>query len=460
MTSSTAHNVDLAVIGSGGAAMSAAIHARTKGASVVLVEQGVVGGTCVNVGCIPSKTLLAAGHSRHAAMANPFPGAATQADGVDFAALVAQKDDLAGRLRQVKYVDVAAAYGFEIRPGTASFADPGTLLVGGEPLPAHRYVIATGVEPAVPDLTGLADVDYLTSTTAMDLKQLPDSLLIIGGGPVGMEQAQLFARLGVSVRLVGRLAPHGEPELTSGLLEVFRDDGIEVVEDRVTGIAAGSHGVVAITAHDRRIHGERLLVATGRRPAANHLNLPAAGIRTDDRAFVMTDAQQRTSNPLVLAAGDITGQPQHVYAAAAAGRVAALNALGHNERVDYTGLPAVTFTNPQLASSGLSEAQATAAGHRCICRVLPLSDVPRALVNHDTRGAIKVVADADSHRVLGVHALADAAGEMMLAATYAIKAGFTVEQLADTWAPYLTMAEGLRITAGLFRDELPTSCCA
>jgi mercuric reductase len=172
------------------------------------------------------------------------------------------------------------------------------------------------------------------------------------------------------------------------------------------------------------------------------------------------DAEQRTSNPTVFAAGDVSGAPQYVYVAAASGKVAADNALGGSDRVTYTGLPQVTFTRPQLASAGPTEAEALAQGHRCECRLLNLTDVPRALVNRDTRGAVKLVADADTGRVLGVHALADGAGEIMLAATYAIKAAFTVDQVADTWAPYLTMAESLRIVAGLFRNQMPTSCCA
>ncbi len=452
--------VDLAVIGSGGAAMAAAINARVRGASVVLVERGVLGGTCVNVGCVPSKTLLAAAGTRHAAMTNPFAGVPTSAGGVDYGALVAQKDELVGRLRQAKYADVAEAYGFDVRPGIARFRGPDALLVDGAPLPACAYLIATGSEPAVPHLPGLGDVDFLTSTTAMELDELPASLVVVGGGYVGMEQAQLFAHLGTKVTVVGRLAPRAEPELAARLHDVFCDDGITVVTDRAASVESGEQGIVVTTRAGRRVAGRQLLVATGRGPRTAGLNLPAAGVETDDRGFVVVDTQQRTSNPRIFAAGDVSGAPQYVYVAAATGKVAAINALGGSDRVDYTGLPAVTFTRPQLASAGISEAAALAQGHRCDCRLLDLSDVPRALANRDTRGAVKVVADADTGRVLGVHALADGAGEMMLAATYAIKAGLTVDELADTWAPYLTMAESLRITAGLFRNQMPTSCCA
>lgn len=458
------YDVDLAVVGSGGAAMSAAIAARQAGATVVLVERAVLGGTCLNVGCVPSKTLLAAAGTRHAALANPFPGAPTCADGVDLAALVGQKDELVGRLRQAKYADVAAAYGFEIRRGHAQFVDGGTLAVDGRPLLARAYVVATGAQPDRPDLPGLDEVDYLTSSTAMEQHLLPASLVVIGGGYVGMEQAQLFAHLGTRVTVVGRLAPRAEPELVAVLREVFAGDGITVLEEHATAVEASDGGVQVVTASGRRVRGQRLLVATGRRARTDGLDLAAAGVRTDKRGFVTVDEAQRTASPRVYAAGDVTGAPQYVYVAAATGRVAAVNALAGDgtrpARVDYAGLPSVVFTRPQLASAGLTEADALAAGHACACRVLDLADVPRALVNRDTRGAVKLIADAGTGRVLGVHALADGAGEMMLAATYAIKAGMSVDALADTWAPYLTMAESLRIVAGTFRNELPTSCCA
>jgi len=455
--------IDLVVIGSGGAAMSAGITARQHGASVVLVERGTVGGTCVNIGCVPSKTLLAAAGARHGAQRNPFPGAPTSAGAVDLAALVAQKDELTAELRQAKYADVADAYGFEIRHGDARFADPDTLLVNGEPLRARAYVVATGAEPARPDLAGLDDVDYLTSTTAMEQDEVPESLVVVGGGYVGMEQGQLFAHLSSQVTIVGRLAPNAEPELRDVMRSVFAEDGITVIEEHAHDVERNGGHVVVTTTSGATARGTRLLVATGRRPRTPDLDLDAADARCDARGFLMVDDHQRSSNPRIFGAGDVTGAPQFVYVAAAAGRVAALNALDAREEpatVDYTGLPSVIFTRPQLASAGPTEAEALAAGHNCECRVLGLHDVPRALANHDTRGAVKVVADVDSGKVLGVHAVAEGAGEIMLAATYAIRAGMTVDDIADTWAPYLTMAESLRITAGLFRNEMPTSCCA
>jgi len=457
---------DLVVVGSGGAAMSAAITARQADKTVLLIDSGTLGGTCVNVGCVPSKTLLAISGHRAAAAANPFAGAPTSAGPVDLAALVSGKDELVEELRRDKYAAVADAYGFEVRHGTAAFAGDGTFTVDGQLLPAGAYLLATGAEPGHPDLPGLDSVDYLTSTTAMDQSELPASLVIIGGGYVGMEQAQLFAGLGTQVTLIGRLAPWAEPELREVMAAAFKRDGIRVPQHRASSVeATGPASVTVTTESGLRVSAERLLVAAGRTPRTAGLNLAAAGVKTDARGFIVVDEQQRTSHPGVYAAGDVTGGPQYVYVAAAQGRVAASNALGSARTaatVDYTGLPAVMFTRPQLASAGLSEQQALDAGYDCDCRTLALADVPRALVNADTLGAVKLVADAVTGRLLGVHAAADAAGELMLAATYAIKAGMTVREMADTWAPYLTMAESLRLAAKLFEpgDQLPTSCCA
>jgi len=352
--------VDLAVIGSGGAAMAAAIAARQAGRTVTLIEHATLGGTCVNVGCVPSKTLLAAAGARHGALANPFSGAPTSVLEVDLAGLVEQKDELVGRLRQGKYAAVADAHGFDVRPGHARFTGPDTLTVDGTPLPARAYLIATGAEPARPALPGLDDGDWLTSTTAMEQTEVPESLVVIGGGYVGMEQAQLFAHLGSRVTLIGRPAPAAEPELAEVLCAVFADDGITLVRDRATAVEHTGGQVVVSTRSGQRASGARLLVATGRVPRTVDLGLEAAGVATDGRGFVVVDEHQRTSHPRIFAAGDVSGAPQYVYVAAATGRVAALNATGaaggRAATVDYTGMPSVVFTRPQLASAGLSRA--------------------------------------------------------------------------------------------------------
>ena len=456
------HDYDLAVIGSGGAAIAAAIRATTLGARVAVIERGTVGGTCVNIGCVPSKTLLAGADARHTAASHPFEGLPTDAGPVDLGALVAQKDELVDRLRQSKYVDLADVYGFELIFGEARFVDADTLRVEGRLLRAGAYLIATGAEPRVPAIPGLADAGYLTSTTAMELKEVPARLVTIGGGYVGMEQSQLFARLGSRVTLVGRLAPRAEPELAAWMERVFADDGIEVLAERAVAVERDGEEVTVVTSGGTRLVADAVLVATGRSARVAALDTEAVGVDLDENGFVVVDEELRTSNAKVFAAGDVTGAPQFVYVAAAQGNLAAGNALaGEHRRMDYVGLPGVTFTDPVLASAGVTVAEAEAAGHAVEWRVLDLENVPRALANRDTRGAVKLVVDATTRKVLGVHAVAEGAGDLMLAATYAIKFGLTVDDLADTWAPYLTMSESLKLAAQSFRGDVKKlSCCA
>lgn len=338
--------------------------------------------------------------------------------------------------------------------------------VGGVFGPGTRPPSATHTAPSAffPRMGRAASASCATvsSNLKSTMSESYDLVVIGTGGYVGLEQAQLFAHLGVAGHPDRPVRPHAEPEAADVLHQVFSDDGIRVIQARATAVRPDGNGVLVRTGHGSEVSAERLLVATGRHADTGDLGLEAAGVKTDDRGFIVVDDHQRTTNPRIFAAGDVSGVPQYVYLAAQTGHAAAAaaGALGDPTTVDYTGLPAVAFTTPQLASAGLTEAEALARGHRRECRVLGAQDIPRALANHDMRGVLKLVVDPDSRKVLGVHAALDGAGDVMLAATYAIKFGLTVEDLADTWAPYLTMAEGLRIAAGLFRSTLPTSCCA
>jgi len=469
---------DLAIIGSGGAAFAAAITARDAGSSVVMIERGRVGGTCVNTGCVPSKALLAAAAARHDAATQRFPGIATQAGPVGMASLAGGTDDLVAAMRASKYAGLAADYGWEIIAGTARFAggpeapvlqvrlnDGGTATVE-----AGQYLAATGTAPWIPSIGGLADGGYLTSTTALELAELPESMLVIGGNAVGLELAQLFARLGVSVTVaeaLDRLAPFDEPEVSSAIEDVFDGEGIGILTAATVMSVRGDatdRSVTVKTAgeRERELAYGQILVAAGRHPVTAGLNLDAAGVKTGGRGEIITDEFGRTANPRIWAAGDVTGGPQFVYVAAAQGSAVAANALHNADRaVDCTALPRVTFTSPAIASAGMTEAELIGQGVACDCRVLPLSAVPRAIVARDTRGVIKLVAEAGTGRVRGVHAVADGAAEMITAASYAIRAQMTVTDLAAAWAPYLTMSESLRLAAQAFsRDVSRLSCCA
>ncbi|MGH3270532.1 MAG: FAD-dependent oxidoreductase, partial [Trebonia sp.] len=341
---------------------------------------------------------------------------------------------------------------------------------GSTAIEAGHYLVATGSAPLIPPIPGLEEAGYLTSTTAMELTVLPESLVVLGGNAVGLELGQLFARLGTRVTIVEaleRLAPFDEPEISAAIEGVLGDERVDVVTGAtVTGVRRNdtSRSVLLKTAAggERELACEQVLVATGRRPVAAGLNLAAVGMQAGGRGEIVTDTRQRTGNPRIWAVGDVTGGPPYVYTAAAQGSAAAANALFHAEReVDYTALPRVTFTSPAIASAGLTEAELVRSGTACDCRVLPLWAVPRAIVNRDTRGVVKLVVEAATGRVRGVHAVADGAGEIITAGVYAIRAGMTVQDLAGTWAPYLTLAEALRLAAQSFsRDVTRLSCCA
>jgi mercuric reductase len=392
----------------------------------------------------------------------------TRQVGIDLSALVSKKAEVVEELREEKYIDLAEHYGFDLIRGDARFSGPDRLDVDGREIGATHTVIATGSAPWAPPIDGLDAAGYLTSTTAMELSELPESLVVIGGNYIGLELGQVFANLGSKVTIVealDRIAPLEEPEISDVMTQILKEQGIDVVTSaKVTRVEAGPPKVVVAEAKggELRLTGAEILVATGRRPVLDGLDLEKAGVELDDRGGLVLDETLRTTNPNVLAAGDVTGAPQFVYVAAAQGTLAATNALTPaGRRMDYTALPRVTFTTPNIAAVGLTDEQAVRAGHRCECRVVELRHVPRARVNLDTRGLFKIVADRPTGKVLGVHVLAENAGDVILAGVYAVKVGMTVEELADTWAPYLTMAEGIKLTAQSFTTDVEMlSCCA
>ena len=462
-------DLDLVVLGAGSAAFAAAIKAREAGHRVVLVEEGVLGGTCVNVGCVPSKALLRPAELAWSAAHHPFDGLSTSSGPLDLAAMVAQKDALVDDLRRTKYLDLVDAYGLEVVSGHGRFVGPDSLQVGGRTLRADRFLVATGASPAVPPLPGLAEVGYLTSTTALGLKALPRRLAVIGASAIGLELGQFFLHAGVEVTLLEiaeRVAPSEEPEVSDTLEKVLTSQGAAIHTGAQLIAARTSKGLIEIQVRvdetEFMVVADQILVATGRRPNTEGLGLRAAGVEIDGRGAIAVDDQLRTTNPRVFAAGDVTGAPQFVYVAAYQGALAAENALLDAGRaVDLTGLPRVTFTSPQIASAGVTEAQVRQSGHEVSVSVIGLESVPRALVNRDTRGLVKLVAEASTGRLLGASLLAEGAGDVIQSAVLAIRHNLTTAELASTFHPYLTMAEGLKLASQAFtRDVSKLSCCA
>ncbi len=463
------HDYDLAIVGSGSAAFAAAIKARELGARVVMVERGTVGGTCVNIGCVPSKLLLRAAETFYQAGHHPYAGIDTRAVAVDVAATVAQKDRLTAELRREKYTDLIGDYGWELIEGEARFLDEATLAVGSRVIRARAFLVATGARPAVPPIPGLAEAGYLTSTTAMELDHLPASVAVVGAGYIALELGQVFRHLGSEVTLMqrgSRLLPEYEPEVSEAAGRMLDRLGTRVLTEtrvrRVERTARGRRLIVERGGREEAIEAEAILVATGRTPNVEALDLAAGGVEVDERGAPVVDAQLRTTNARVYAAGDVTLGPQFVYVAAYEGKLAAENALaGAGKALDLTAVPSVIFTEPQVAAVGLTRAQAEAAGYETRSVTLPIEAVARARVNFETEGVVSLVADATSGRLLGAQIVASNAGEVIYAATLAVKYGLTVEDLQESFAPYLTMAEGLKLGAIAFeRDVAKLSCCA
>lgn len=489
-----AADFDLLVVGTGGAGMAAAIRAAGMGGKVAIVEAATVGGTCVNVGCIPSKSLIEAAAHYHAARAG-FPGVGACEPTLDWGTVVGHTDALVTELRQAKYLDVLASYpGVARVPGAARLVGRAGSGVGVRvrvmcehgggaqestlDYTVRKVVIATGTTPARPSIPGLDDVGALDSSTAMQLDALPESMIVLGGGPVGVELGQMFARFGTRVVIVQRgaqLLPQEDADIADALRGFFESEGIEVhTGTRPTGVKRDGAQVVLSVAQGAltgELRAGQVLLATGRRPNTDGLGLEDAGVTVSDRGYVQVDTTMRTSNPDIYAAGDVTGGPGYVYVAAAGGRVAAENAMrslaptgtssDDPRELDLAVVPSVTFSAPQVASVGLTEGRARALGLDVQVAMLPMAQVPRALVSRDTRGVIKIVAEAGSGKLIGIHAVAPNAGELMGEAALAIRLGLTASDLSGTLHPYLTWGESVKLAAqGFSMDVSKLSCCA
>ncbi|GBF26225.1 mercuric reductase [bacterium MnTg02] len=460
---------DLAIIGAGSAGFSAAITAADQGAHVALIGHGTIGGTCVNVGCVPSKALIRAAEAvHHANTASRFAGVNAKGQVADWAALRQQKDELVGALRQAKYIDLLPAYNrVAYIEGKARLGNSGIVL-DGKHIDVGKVIIATGSREFVPPIPGVDDVPYLTSTTAFELDDLPESMIVLGGGYIGCELAQMFARAGVKVTILfrSRLLPEGEPEISVALATYLGDEGIRVQQvGRYDQVERSKNGIVLSVQIDgtpQKLNAQRLLLSAGRVANTAGLGLADAGVGVLPNGGIKVDDRMRTTKASVYAAGDVTGRDQFVYMAAYGAKIAARNAMNGDALVyDNTAMPAVVFTDPQVASVGMTEAIARAQGIDVKTSVLMLDNVPRALAARNTRGLIKLVADGVTGKLIGAHILAPEGADSIQTAALAIKQGMTYGDLGEMIFPYLTTVEGLKLAAQTFdMDVSKLSCCA
>ncbi len=468
---------DLLILGSGSTAFAAAIKANDLGARVAMVERRTLGGTCANRGCLPSKNLIEAARIVWEAAHPRYGGLSPARVEVDFGTLVHQKDDVVRAYRARKYAAVAEGIGVEVLSGDARLAGPHEVAVDGRSLEADRLLIATGSRPTIPAVPGLDGVPYLTSDLldadeAGRLTELPESLVILGGGYVAVELAQLFARLGSRVTIVARsgLLRGYEPLLGETLGEAFRSEGIEVLTttrvERVSSDAGGVAVAVETPSAGRIIRAARLVVATGRTPNTDDLALATAGISVDGDGFVGVDTMLRTNQPHIWAAGDVIGRQYGSQMAtpvgARQGRLVAENALADaRHRFDGSVIPRAIFVDPPIGVVGLTEAEVKARHLPAVTATTPFEYVPRAGAIHRTTGSVKMIASTIDERILGVHVIGESAPEIIHEAAMAMKFKATINDFVDLIHVYPTMAEALKIGAQAFsRDVSKLSCCA
>lgn len=466
----------VAIIGTGSGAFACALKAVESGAKVTLIERNaIIGGTCVNIGCVPSKIMIRAAHIVHLQQEHPFDGIKKQKPVIDRKRLLAQQQARVDELRVAKYENILESNpNINLVKGDARFKSVNTLIVdqdhgGITEIHADRFLIATGASSSIPSISGLAGTPYWTSTEALEAEKLPKHLLVIGSSIVALELAQAYLRLGSKVTLLARnsILFREDPDIGSELHKILEQEGMTILthtQAKSVSYKKGrfSSGKFTVkTIKEQTLEADQLLIATGRPPNTQGLALEKAGIAVGTDGTITIDDHMRTNVEHIYAAGDCTNQPQFVYVAAAAGTRAAVNMTGGDAAIDLSAMPAVMFTEPQMATVGLTEGEAQMNNIETDSRLLPLENVPRSLANFETRGFIKLVMEKGSHRLIGAQILAPEAGEMIQTVVLAIHNQMTIENLAGQLFPYLTMVEGIKLCAQTFnKDVTELSCCA
>lgn len=458
---------DLIILGSGAAAFGAAIKAVDLGAKVAMIEKGAIGGTCVNVGCVPSKHLLLVGEINY--YRNHGHSGLDVSTTFDFAATINEKREIVEGLRNGRYIEVIGALGITLIRGEAVFVSKNEVKVNGRILQAEKFLVATGSSPHIIPLEGIDKVDYLTNVEAMELSELPDSMVVLGGRAIGLEFAQMFAHFGTKVTVLQRsprIIPEEESIISDYLKAYLEEEGINIQTNTSLKSARKEKGGIVVTAlvgkDKREFEAEKLLIATGRKPNTKGLGLEKAGVQVGKNGTVIVNEEMRTTSPNIWAAGDVTGEPMLETVAGKEGAIAAENALADKgKRMDLSAVPHAVFTIPQVASVGLTEKGAEEKGITCRCSTIPVELVPKALLAKDTRGLVKMVIDAKTERILGVHILASLAADMIHEGVFAVKYGMTIDDIIDTVHVFPTMTEAVKLAAQSFRKDISKmSCCA
>jgi mercuric reductase len=465
---------DLIIIGGGSAAFSAAIKANELGLTTLMVNAGLdFGGTCVNVGCVPSKTLIRAGETAYHATHSNFAGIKPKGVDIDFAQVIKDKKQLVKTLQQKKYMDVVSDFNnLTLLEGWAEFIDDKTILVNGKgEYTAIKFIIATGATTNVPEIEGLKDIGYLTNVSLFDLEEKPASITIMGAGYIGLEIAMAYSRLGVKTRIIeftDRILRTQTPDVSEELQKHLGNEGIEFLANfrAVKFEKSGNDTIIHCKCPDgsftKLTEPGKVVVASGTKPNTQKLSLQNIGLQLTQSGHIQVNEMMETNLNNIYAVGDVANTPPFVYTAANEGKIAVENAFtGSEKKADYSSLPWVVFTDPQVAGAGLDEAQAAAQNIPFEVSKIFLSDVPRSIAANDTRGFIKLIRNPETDKLLGARIVAPEGGELILQLSMVIKFGITIKELAESFYPYLTLGEGIKLAAITFgKDIAKLSCCS
>lgn len=467
----------LAIIGGGAAAFAAATKANDLDQKTVIINSGLpIGGTCVNVGCVPSKVLLEISAQFYYARNSRFDALKAAAHHelsfADIAKIIAEKDEIVKSLRKSNYQDVILALkNVDYIEGFARFVSADMVEVQGENIEiikAEKFLIATGSRAKIPPIKGIDKVKYLTNIEALSIDRVPEHLVVLGGGPLGLEFAQMFRHLGSEVLVIEmeeRVLPLEEPEVSREIQRSLEDEGIQFMTSskviELSNKGAIKHARVDYSGDVVEINFDEILIATGVQPNTADLNLDLAGVKTNHRGFVETNEHLQTSNPKIYAAGDCVGKMALETVAAREGAVAAENALtGSSRTINYEQIPHAVFTTPQVASVGITEAALVKKINTCACRTVPISSIPKGRALKEKYGIVKLVVNPHNAEIVGASAVSPVASDMIHEAAIAIRNKMTIYDLIDTVHVFPTFSEGLKIAAQAFTRDISTmSCC-
>ncbi len=461
---------DLIIIGGGAAGFSAAMKANVLNAKTLMINNAAIGlgGTCANVGCLPTKYLLYLSNKISEIVANKLPGVSSSTT-FDFKTIMTEKDHLVENFRIEKYEKVLQNLrNVDFVEGNAHFISRNKVQIKDQIYSSKKFIISTGSSTFIPSIPGLKQIDYLTHIGALQLKSLPKSMIVIGGGALGLEFSQLFSRFGTKICILDfaeKIVPREEPELSNLLHQYLQEEGIQIyTHAEIKQILQENNMKIVkttVNGSEKKFRAEKLLIATGRRANTSDLGLEKLNIKINPKNEIITNKEMQVAENLWVA-GDVTGEPMLETVAAREGMIAAHNALSLEKKyMDYRIVPHAIFTDPQLASVGLTDAQAVAKGFNCRCSTIPMELVPKAKAINDTRGAIKMVINNDSQEILGIHILALEAAELIHEGTMIIKNRMTIDSVIDTLHIFPTLSEAIKIAAQSFRrDVSKMTCCA